>query len=353
MNVTCPECRSVFRVDPSKLPGITVRARCSVCGGIIGIAEGGGTSIEDEFASPSSSARDATSVARSPAQSASPPARGDSWRPQSTMQGALTGEAAKVAVGLETPARANVEAPKAPSSQPGPPSMPVSASPAAAASAPTIPSVSQPVRSEAPKAAPPPIAKPIQNRPVLFPPRPMMPGIAPAAGPNGIARPAPAPVRPLAQTPRSAPQIAPRSLAQPAPALAVAPNVGMSSATPPLQPNDPPSSIAAAEPPRAVAPAPQTPGTGAARAPINPFLANDPHAKAKRLARALVSDLVTYFPQKCEEGLRDGTLKQLFKDEIQKSHEEYVSQVGREFADSTPHFQDALNDILARGQKVF
>ena len=89
------------------------------------------------------------------------------------------------------------------------------------------------------------------------------------------------------------------------------------------------------------------------RAPINPFLANDPNAKAKRLARALVSDLVTYFPQKREDGLRAGTLKQFFKEEIQKSYEEYVSQVGREFAESTPHFQDALNDILAGGQKVF
>ncbi|HZI42311.1 MAG TPA: hypothetical protein VFD67_11425 [Gemmatimonadaceae bacterium] len=89
------------------------------------------------------------------------------------------------------------------------------------------------------------------------------------------------------------------------------------------------------------------------RTPINPFLANDPHAKAKRLARALVSDLVTYFPQKRQDGLRDGTLKQLFKDEIQKSYEEYVLQVGREFAESTPHFQEALNDLLAGGQKVF
>jgi hypothetical protein len=90
-----------------------------------------------------------------------------------------------------------------------------------------------------------------------------------------------------------------------------------------------------------------------ARSPINPFLANDPHAKAKRLARALVSDLVTYFPQKRQDGLRDGTLKQLFKDEIQKSYEEYIAQVGREFAETTPHFQDALNDLLAGGQKVF
>lgn len=90
-----------------------------------------------------------------------------------------------------------------------------------------------------------------------------------------------------------------------------------------------------------------------ARVPINPFLANDPHTKAKRLARALVSDLVTYFPQKREEGRREGTLKQLFKDEIQKSYEEYVGQVGREFAESTTHFKDALNDILAGGERVF
>ena len=89
------------------------------------------------------------------------------------------------------------------------------------------------------------------------------------------------------------------------------------------------------------------------RGPINPFLANDPNAKAKRLARALVSDLVTYFPEKRQQGLREGTLKQLFKDEIQKSFEEYVGQVGRDFADSTSHFQDALNDILANGQRVF
>ena len=71
------------------------------------------------------------------------------------------------------------------------------------------------------------------------------------------------------------------------------------------------------------------------------------------MARALVSDLVTYFPQKRDEGIRDGTLKQLFKEEIQKSYEEYVTQVGREFAETTPHFQEALNDILAGGQKTF
>ena len=71
-----------------------------------------------------------------------------------------------------------------------------------------------------------------------------------------------------------------------------------------------------------------------------------------------MSDLVAYHPQKREEGLKNGTLRQLFKDDIRKSHEEYVDQVGREqvgreLADSSKYFQDALNEILANGQTLF
>ena len=86
---------------------------------------------------------------------------------------------------------------------------------------------------------------------------------------------------------------------------------------------------------------------------MNPFLANDPNLKARRLARALVSDMIAYLPDKREEGLRDGTLKALFKEEIKKSYEEYIDQIGKEFAESTTHFQEALNDLLAGGQKMF
>ena len=94
-------------------------------------------------------------------------------------------------------------------------------------------------------------------------------------------------------------------------------------------------------------------GDAAQRRPINPFLTRDPALRAKRLARALVSDIVAYHPARHAEGLRDGTLKTLFRDEIKKSYEEYVDQVGRDFAGSTTHFQDALNDVLASGKKLF
>jgi hypothetical protein len=96
-----------------------------------------------------------------------------------------------------------------------------------------------------------------------------------------------------------------------------------------------------------------SPPAGAPPRRFNPYLSNDPSQKARRLARALVSDLVAYHPQKREEGLRAGTLKELFRDEIRKSWEEYVAQVGAPLAESTPHFQDALNDVLAGGRKVF
>jgi hypothetical protein len=95
------------------------------------------------------------------------------------------------------------------------------------------------------------------------------------------------------------------------------------------------------------------PAPAEGRRAINPFLANDPNQKARRLARALVSDMVAYQPQKRDEGLREGSLKQLFREEIKKSYEEYVDQVGKEFAESTAHFQDALNDVLAGGKRLF
>jgi hypothetical protein len=113
-------------------------------------------------------------------------------------------------------------------------------------------------------------------------------------------------------------------------------------------------------PPRAASPE-GTPGGGglaigtpsSGKRAINPFLRADPSQRARRLARALVSDLVAYHPQKREEGLRDGTLRQLFREEIKKSYEEYVEQVGREAAESAPHFREALNEILAGGRRIF
>lgn len=217
MTVTCPECSSIFRVDPAKVPVTGVRARCSVCGGVISIPAG---------------------------------------------------------------------------------ALPVTVTPAAGVGAVRVP----------PRAA------------------------TPVASLRTVARLTPTGVAPIPSPPvRSAvtPMAVPAAIS------------GASSFAPPRSPDVPTAQQATTG----------TPST--ARRPINPFLKADPQERARRLARALVSDLVAYHPQKREAGLRDGNLRQLFRDEIKKSYEEYIEQVGRESAEASSHFQDALNEILAGGNRVF
>ena len=208
MTVACPDCKSVFRVDPAKVPATGVRARCSVCGGVIAI--GGGT-------------------------------------------------------------------------------LPVSVTPASSV------------------AAVPPLGAGLS--------RPTPPSTSPPAGallPTAVSAPTP-----------PATAASPSATAADRPAATLTP---LSSAT-------------------------ATPVAG--KRLINPFLRADPAQRARRLARALVSDLVAYQPQKREEGLREGTLRQLFREEIKKSYEEYLEQVGRDVAEHSPHFQEALNEILAGGRRLF
>lgn len=231
MNATCTECRSVFRIDPAKVSAGGVRARCSVCGGVIAVP--GGTAA----------------VAPTP-----------------------------------SPVTVGATAAPTPSSE-------------VWTSTPTTPVVPPSIAVVAPPPAPAPMPTP------------------PAAPPASSFAPPP-------------PREASHAVAGKAPSPAAAPR------------------------PELVVPRPAEAPT-APRRPVNPYLSNDPSQKARRLARALVSDIVAYHPQKREEALRTGALKQLFRDEIRKSYEEYVEQVGRPIAESTTHFQDALNDVLAGGKKVF
>jgi len=83
------------------------------------------------------------------------------------------------------------------------------------------------------------------------------------------------------------------------------------------------------------------------------FGKRDPQEKAQRLARVLVSDMIMYNPERHDRALAGGTLRDDFDDEIKRSWEEYITQIGEEIALATPYFTDALNDILAKGEQVF
>lgn len=109
--------------------------------------------------------------------------------------------------------------------------------------------------------------------------------------------------------------------------------------------------------PRPVGPAAQRPVQAATRPASTvkraSFAKLDPNVRAQRLARALVSDIVAYNKDKREAALQAGTLRNEFREEIRKSWEEYVAQVGLDLARSTPFFRDSLNEILAKGQSLF
>jgi predicted Zn finger-like uncharacterized protein len=156
---------------------------------------------------------------------------------------------------------------------------------------------------------------------------------------HAAAPPTPAPQPAAAAAPAPAPTPAPAPQPTPAPAPAPTP-----APTPAPAPQPTPAPTAAPAP----APAPQPTRSGGFG-----FGSNDPAAKARRLARALVSDIVTYHPERRDKALADGTLKREFMEEIKKSWEEYVGQVGADVARGTPHFRDALNEILAKGQTLF
>lgn len=83
------------------------------------------------------------------------------------------------------------------------------------------------------------------------------------------------------------------------------------------------------------------------------FGQRDPHDKARRLARVLVSDIITYNPERYLRALENDTLKEDLDEEIRKSWTEYVEQVGSEIARETTYWKEALNDLLARGRQVF
>lgn len=150
------------------------------------------------------------------------------------------------------------------------------------------------------------------------------------------------------QTPISVPAYTPPPPAKSPPAPPVLPATGYQ---PPAI--ETPASAPLPPPPAPIAERPITPPQPGERRPINPFLARDPSLRAKRLARALVSDMVAYYPAKHSEGLQKGTLKELFRDEIKKSYEEYVAQVGADFARTTNYFQEALNEVLGAGKRIF
>lgn len=112
----------------------------------------------------------------------------------------------------------------------------------------------------------------------------------------------------------------------------------------------------AAIPSREASPSPHSPAAKpaakTARRTASRGVARDSD-RAKRLARVLVSDILCYNQNRRDRALVEGNLMEALSDEIKKSWELYKDKVGADVANSTDFFKEALNEILADGQKVF
>lgn len=75
--------------------------------------------------------------------------------------------------------------------------------------------------------------------------------------------------------------------------------------------------------------------------------------RARRLAKALASDLVLYNQDKVERGLQDGSLAQLLGSEIRRSWEYYCQQIPKHIVESTDFFKEQLNKIVGKGKELF
>lgn len=69
---------------------------------------------------------------------------------------------------------------------------------------------------------------------------------------------------------------------------------------------------------------------------------------ARRIARAVVSDIALYNAKKVEEGVRNDTLFDLLKEEIEEGQGYYLSRVDPEITKHTNYFDQALVDVLLK-----
>jgi len=103
-----------------------------------------------------------------------------------------------------------------------------------------------------------------------------------------------------------------------------------------------------------LAPAAATPAAGVQTAVAEPRGARRRRRdKTEMLARALVSDILVYNRTARDKALAEGNLLEALGPEIKKSWELYKEKVGAEAATQTAYFKDALNEILADGQRIF
>jgi hypothetical protein len=76
----------------------------------------------------------------------------------------------------------------------------------------------------------------------------------------------------------------------------------------------------------------------------------DEKAKARRLARAIASDISMYNEEKIVKGIEQDTFFDALKDEIEEGRELYRSRVSPELYTQTNYYDRAIVDIIIKSK---
>jgi len=76
----------------------------------------------------------------------------------------------------------------------------------------------------------------------------------------------------------------------------------------------------------------------------------DPDERAKRLAKLIVSDIIVYNQDKIDEGIKQDTVFDLLKEDIEVGRTYYEKNIDPAVAERTNYFDHALVDILIKGR---
>jgi len=81
-----------------------------------------------------------------------------------------------------------------------------------------------------------------------------------------------------------------------------------------------------------------------------PKIVGDPsvHEAAKRLARIIMSDIALYNQRAIEEGIRNGTIYDLLRDEIEEGKKLYESRVPAEIVSSADYYREAIDEFIRK-----
>jgi CheY-like chemotaxis protein len=71
-------------------------------------------------------------------------------------------------------------------------------------------------------------------------------------------------------------------------------------------------------------------------------------AKARRLARIIVSDIALYNQQKVEQGVREGNLRELLADDIREGELLYSQRVSPQLRESTAFLAEAFEELVTK-----